>query len=102
MGGSCSACCASVVLPANVSFDELPVSTTTSITHKSTRIIENCLIIWLFDDPSNKFENEKKQLSRLIYGFQIFTNPDTCINYIRDIQDEKIFLIISVTYQYVQ
>ncbi|CAF3413348.1 unnamed protein product [Rotaria sp. Silwood1] len=102
MGGSCSTCCASVVLPTNLSFNEIPVSTTVSINPKSTRIIENCIIIWLFDDPSNKFENEKKQLSRLIYGFQIFTNPDTCINYIRDIQDEKVFLIISVTYQSVQ
>ncbi|CAF4276380.1 unnamed protein product, partial [Adineta steineri] len=36
---------------------------------------------------------------RLVYGFQVFNNPDICIDYIRDIQDEKIFLITSVTYQ---
>ncbi|CAF1339323.1 unnamed protein product [Rotaria sordida] len=102
MGGSCSKCCGSVVLPANIPFDEIPVSTTIPIAPKPTRIIENCIIIWLFDDPSNKYENEKRQLSRLIYGFQIFTNPDACINYIRNIQDEKVFLIISVTYQSIQ
>ncbi|CAF4106417.1 unnamed protein product [Adineta steineri] len=46
-----------------------------------------------------KLENEKEQLRRLVYGFQVFNNPDICIDYIRDIQDEKIFLITSITYQ---
>ncbi|CAF1247571.1 unnamed protein product [Adineta steineri] len=53
----------------------------------------------LFDFNFKKLENEKEQLRRLVYGFQVFNNPDICIDYIRDIQDEKIFLITSITYQ---
>lgn len=99
MGGSCSRYCRSVVLPATNSFDSIHDSTTTSIVSKSTRIIENCIIIWLVDDPSNKYENAKRYLSHRFYGFQIFSNPDVCIDYIRSTQDEKIFLVTSVTYQ---
>jgi hypothetical protein len=64
---------------------------------QSTRFIENCLIIWFCDETSTKFENEKDQLQQLVYGFKTFTNVDACIAFITDIQDEKVFLIISGT-----
>jgi tetratricopeptide (TPR) repeat protein len=99
MGGSCSKCCVSVVVPTNIAFNQIPFSTDVSIASHSTRILENCIIIWLLDDPSKKFENEKEQLRHLVSELKVFTNPDICIDYIRHIQDEKIFLITSVTYQ---
>ncbi|CAF0989951.1 unnamed protein product [Adineta steineri] len=99
MGGSCSKCCATVVIPTNISFNQISVVPGKSSSSKSTRFVENCIVIWLFDDPSRKFDNEKEQLRRLVYGLQVFANADICIDYIRDIQDEKIFLITSVTYQ---
>ncbi|UJR32875.1 hypothetical protein I4U23_020336 [Adineta vaga] len=99
MGGSCSQCCATVVLPSNIAFDQIPTSPTRLTSSQTLRLIENCIVIWLFDDPSRKYENEKEQLRSLVYGFQVFTNPDVCIDYLRDIRDEKVFLITSVTYQ---
>ncbi|CAF2051875.1 unnamed protein product [Rotaria magnacalcarata] len=45
---------------------------------------------------------KKKHLNRLFYGFHSLTNPDICINSIKDTHVEKIFLIISVTYQSLQ
>ncbi|CAF1247645.1 unnamed protein product [Adineta steineri] len=99
MGGSCSEFCATVAIPTNVPFNQISVLPVKSSSSKPTRFVENCIVIWLFDDPSRKFENEKEQLRRLVYGFQVFTNANLCVDYIRDIQDEKIFLITSVTYQ---
>jgi tetratricopeptide (TPR) repeat protein len=99
MGGSCSKSCASAVAPTITSFNPISPTTNVSIVPKSTRFIENCIVIWLFDDPSKKFETEKEQLRRHVYELKAFTNPETCIDYIKDIHDEKIFLIISVTYQ---
>lgn len=99
MGGSCSICCQSVVTPIDVSFDQVPITTTTTIICKSTRFVENCIVIWLFDDPSNKYKNEQEQIRCFVYQLKIFTNPNQCIDYIRNIEDEKIFLITSVTYQ---
>ncbi|CAF1059942.1 unnamed protein product [Rotaria sp. Silwood1] len=62
---------------------------------QSIRFLENYLIIWLYDETSNKFENEIKQLRTLIYGLKTFNNIDACITFIDNIQDEKVFLIIS-------
>ena len=99
MGGSCSKYCTSIVTPTNVLFDEIPVSKHTSVIPKPTRILENCIVIWLFDDPSNQFENEKEQLRHLVYKLEVFTNSETCLDYIQAVHDEKLFLIIPVTYQ---
>ncbi|CAF1130647.1 unnamed protein product [Rotaria sordida] len=66
---------------------------------QSTRHLENYLIIWLYDETSNKFENEIKQLQKLVHGVKTFNNIDACISFIDDIEDEKIFLIISGIYR---
>jgi len=94
----------SVVLPKRVSIDPIPTTTarTVSIISKLTRFIENCIVIWFVDDPLKKYENEKEQIRRFVYELQIFTNSDTCIDYIQNIQDEKIFLIISSKYQSIE
>jgi tetratricopeptide (TPR) repeat protein len=82
--------------------DQIPTTTATSITSKSTRFIENCIVIWLFDDFLKEFENEKEQIRRFVYELKVFADPDKCMDYIKDIQDEKIFLIISATYQSIE
>ncbi|CAF0915163.1 unnamed protein product [Adineta ricciae] len=99
MGGSCSHLCDSVVLPSTIAFNQIQTSSTLPSTPSPTRSIENCIVLWLFDDPSRKFDNDKEQLRRSVYGLQIFFNADTCIDYIRDVKDERVFLITSVTYQ---
>ena len=99
MGRSCSKCCSPVVAPTAVAFDPLPIATTRITSPRPMRMVENCIVLWLSDDSSKTFENEIEQLRRFVYGFQVFINLDTCIDYIRDVQDEKIFLITSIPYQ---
>ncbi|CAF2567073.1 unnamed protein product [Rotaria sp. Silwood2] len=87
------------VLLKNLSADhEEPLSMTTTIP-QTTRFLESCLIIWLYDETSNKFENEIKHLRKLVYGFKTFNNIDVCITFINNVQDEKIFLILSGRYR---
>ncbi|CAF3586245.1 unnamed protein product [Rotaria sp. Silwood1] len=77
---------------------EKPLSMTKTIP-QTTRFLESCLIIWLYDETMNKFENEIKHLRKLIYGLKTFNNIDACITFINNVQDEKVFLIISGTYR---
>ncbi|CAF3364073.1 unnamed protein product, partial [Rotaria sp. Silwood2] len=87
------------VLRKNLSADhEEPLSMTTAIP-QTMRFLESCLIIWLYDDTSNKFENEIKHLRKLVYGLKTFNNIDICITFINNVQDEKIFLILSGRYR---
>ncbi|CAF2750253.1 unnamed protein product [Rotaria sp. Silwood2] len=71
--------------------------TTTSL--QKMRFLESCFVIWFRDEISNKFENEIKHLQKLVYGLKIFNNIDACVTFINNIQDEKVFLIISGTYR---
>ncbi|CAF4206675.1 unnamed protein product [Rotaria sp. Silwood2] len=83
------------VTPKHFSLDnEAPLSVTKTIP-QSTRFLENYLIIWLYDESSNKYDNEIKQLRKLVYGLKTFNNIDACITFIDGIQDEKVFLIVS-------
>ena len=66
------------------------------------RTIENCLVLWLLDELPPTFAADKMRLSRLAYGLQIFVNSEQCLAYMREIFDEKLFLIISVTQQSVE
>ncbi|CAF1314202.1 unnamed protein product [Rotaria sordida] len=77
---------------------EEPLSMTATIP-RTTRFIENYLIIWLYDETLNKFENEIQYLRKLIYGLKTFNNIDACITFINNVQDEKVFLIISGRYR---
>jgi hypothetical protein len=79
----------------NLSLSQVNVSLIEETIPPSTRFLENCLIIWFCDETSNKFENEKEQLRKYFYGLKTFNNIDACIAFITNIQDEKIFLIIS-------
>ncbi|CAF3524473.1 unnamed protein product [Rotaria sp. Silwood1] len=77
---------------------EKPLSMTKTIP-QTTRFLESCLIIWLYDETTNKFENEIKHLRKLVYGLKTCNNIDACITFIDNVQDEKVFLIISGTYR---
>ncbi|CAF1091919.1 unnamed protein product [Rotaria sordida] len=77
---------------------EEPLSMTATIP-QTTRFIESYRVIWLYDETSNKFENEIKYLRKLVYGLKIFNNIDACITFINNVQDEKVFLITSGRYR---
>ena len=84
-----------IILPENVSTNPKQSVLGEKISPQSTRILENCLIIWFCNETSKKYEQEREQLRKIVYGFKTFTNIDGCIAFITSIQDEKIFLIIS-------
>ena len=65
----------------------------------STRIVENCLVVWLCEDIPNRYEDEKDNLRRWVYQLKTFDARDLCLSFIRRINDEKIFLIVSDRHQ---
>ena len=81
--------------PEALSLNHVKTLSTKEIISKPTRFLEDCLIIWLNDDTSNKYEIEQEELRKVVYGLKTFNNIDGCISFISNIQDEKVFLIIS-------
>jgi hypothetical protein len=58
----------------------------------SRRFVEKCLIVWLDPDID---EDQMEQLRQIINEVHIFNQLDLCIDYIEDIHDERILLILS-------
>jgi hypothetical protein len=64
------------------------------------RVIENFIIIWL-NVQSNEFDKDSiKQLRKMINSIEIFSNTEECIDYFSQIKNEKIFLIISNSFNH--
>jgi tetratricopeptide (TPR) repeat protein len=97
MGCSPSKNATSIVQSEILSCNQIKTLSIEKTISQPTRFIENCFIIWFCNETSDKFENEKEQLRKLVYGLKTFNNIDACIAFITSIQDEKIFLIISGT-----
>lgn len=80
------------------------VSATTNVTNLiseegNRRVVQNFRLIWL-DNNINENNNENSidtiaKLREVINTVQKFTNVNECIDYMTDIEDEKIFLICS-------
>jgi tetratricopeptide (TPR) repeat protein len=102
MGCSSSKNATSIVLPEKLSSNQIKPLPMEKTVLQSTRFLESCLIIWFYDETSNKLENEREQLRKLVYGLKIFDNIDACTDFITAIQDEKVFLIVSGTSQIVE
>ncbi|CAF0913822.1 unnamed protein product [Rotaria sordida] len=99
MGCSSSKNVTPYVLSKHLSLNYEESMSMTKTLLQTTRFLESCLIIWLYDETSNKFEDEIKHLQKLVYGLKTFNNVDACITFINNIQDEKVFLIISGAYR---
>ncbi|CAF4782144.1 unnamed protein product [Rotaria sp. Silwood1] len=99
MGCSSSTNATSNVQPRHLSSSHEESLPMTKTILQTARFLESCLIIWLYNETSNKFDNEIKHLRKLVYGLKTFTDIDACITFINNVQDEKVFLIISDTYQ---
>jgi tetratricopeptide (TPR) repeat protein len=78
-----------------------PLNTKTKSTRQiRTRVIENFIIIWL-NIQSNKFDKDSiNQLRKIINSIQTFSYPGQCIDYLSQIQNEKVFLIISKSFDH--
>ena len=65
----------------------------------SARILQNYLLVWLGEniDAINNIDggNIMIKIGRMISSVNMFSDPDQCLDFITDINEEKIFLIIS-------
>jgi tetratricopeptide (TPR) repeat protein len=60
--------------------------------------VENFIIIWLdFNIHQSNQDNQNSiaQLRRIVNSIQTFTDSDRCIDYLTDVQNEKVVLIVS-------
>jgi len=78
-----------------------PLKTKTTPTRQiQARVIENFIIIWL-NVQSNEFDKcSIKQLRKIINSIIILSNTEQCIDYLSQIENEKIFLIISNSFDH--
>lgn len=60
--------------------------------------IQNVLLIWLdtnIDDNNADYQNTINQLRRTVNDVNIFTDADPCIDFLTDISNEKVCILIS-------
>ena len=61
-------------------------------------IVQNCILIWLDSNISQLNEdcsNSIDKLRRIVNTIDTFTKPDECLDFIVEMKDENIFLIVS-------
>ena len=62
------------------------------------RIAQNFLLIWVdasIDESKQDCQNTLAQLRSVVNDVNIFTQPDQCMEFLNEIQDEKAFVIAS-------
>ncbi|CAF3819902.1 unnamed protein product [Adineta steineri] len=62
------------------------------------RIVQNFALLWLdsnIDELDPDFKYSLAQLRRIVNSIHTFTNPDSCVNFLNEIKNEKAFLLIS-------
>ncbi|CAF1686578.1 unnamed protein product [Rotaria magnacalcarata] len=62
------------------------------------RRFQNIILIWLdsnIDETKEYFKNALRRLRRVVASVTIFTDSQECLNFISEIKQEKIFMIVS-------
>ncbi|CAF3462971.1 unnamed protein product [Rotaria socialis] len=62
------------------------------------RILQNFVLVWLdpnLDESHEDFKNSVKHLQNIVVSITTFTDAEQCIDFVSDIQDEKVFMIVS-------
>jgi tetratricopeptide (TPR) repeat protein len=66
--------------------------------HPRRRVIENFIVIWLdagIDESDADCRNSIAHLRCIINSIYTFTDPDICVDFLTDVKDEKVFMIVS-------
>jgi tetratricopeptide (TPR) repeat protein len=69
-----------------------------ALVHARRRILENFAVVWFnqnVDQSSNDYQHSLSQLRQIIPSIEVFTYVDDCIDYLNEIKNEKVFLIVS-------
>lgn len=83
---------------ANSTIDNT-LSLQTHITERPLNV-QNFILIWLdsyIDESSANFKHSFTQLRRIVNNIDTFTEVDKCIDFLTEIKDEKVFMIMSGT-----
>jgi hypothetical protein len=68
------------------------------IRQRQLGVVENCIVAWLdstISSSNEDYRNSVTQLQRIINSIKTFTDITGCINFLRQINDRKIFMIVS-------
>ncbi|CAF1342469.1 unnamed protein product [Rotaria sordida] len=64
------------------------------------RVLQNFLLIWLdaaFDESKENYKESIQHLRHIVASITIFMDADQCVDFLSDIEDEKVFMIVSGT-----
>jgi hemerythrin-like domain-containing protein len=64
----------------------------------ASHLLQNFLLIWLdanLDEAKEDFENSIQHLRCVVATIATFTDVDECIDFLSDIENEKVFMIVS-------
>ncbi|CAF1427408.1 unnamed protein product, partial [Rotaria sordida] len=62
------------------------------------RVLQNFLLIWLdanFDESKDHYNKSIQDLQHIVATITTFTDVDQCVDFLSDIEDEKVFMIVS-------
>ncbi|CAF5001696.1 unnamed protein product, partial [Rotaria sp. Silwood1] len=62
------------------------------------RVLQNFLLVWLdanFDESNEDFKNSIQHLRRIVASITTFTDAEECVDYLSEIEQEKVFMIVS-------
>lgn len=79
--------------------DESETSSSVS-TPKRVRSMQNFLLAWLdanINEADKDFQNSLQKLRHIVFTLELFIEPALCIEYLKNVIDQKIFLIVSGT-----
>ena len=74
------------------------VNDTTTVSHPTRRILQNFQLIWLdsnFNEANAHFKKSLETLHQTATSITPFTDVDECVDFIDDVEDGKVFLIVS-------
>ncbi|CAF2111658.1 unnamed protein product [Rotaria magnacalcarata] len=73
-------------------------ASSTNFRARPRRVVQNFVLVWLdahIDEKKEDFRNSFTELRKIVVTLETFTEVDQCIEYLKSINDQKIFLIIS-------
>ncbi|CAF1235117.1 unnamed protein product, partial [Rotaria sordida] len=73
-------------------------NSTAALPQSVPQILENFLLIWLdtnFDESKGDYKQSIHDLRHIVATITIFKDIDQCVDFVTDIKDEKIFMIVS-------
>ncbi|CAF3992396.1 unnamed protein product [Rotaria sordida] len=62
------------------------------------RMLQSFLLVWLdadFDESKDHYNKSIQDLQRIVATITTFTDADQCVDFLSDIEDEKVFMIVS-------